>query len=124
MATSITLDTLTYAVVSNNNGITTWRETSGGVPTSFSPLTARVQAPTKEGGVYRTEWKLKVPVVAATDTACVCAGGVLRFTDITLTVLLPSNSTTAERTHISTCLQNLTANAANFQPSIISLTQP
>jgi hypothetical protein len=57
--------------------------------------------------VYRVTAKLSVPIVQTEDTACACAGTLLRTCQGTVEFLLPLTSTTAERTDFYNRLKDL-----------------
>lgn len=123
MTANVVLNTKTYTYANTSGGITAWREVSGGVPSSFSPLTARVLAPKKADGAYDVSWKLEVPVVATADDACACTGAVLRAYTVFIDVKVPQGATAAERTDIAARISSLVADS-QFQASITGLTQP
>lgn len=109
---TIVINSKTYTPVSFQNGVLTYEETSGGIPTGFSQLTAQLRRPDREGGAYRLDLRLTVPVVAAEDTDCVCAGGLLRKEIHRSLTEIPNNGTTAERTDVQVRIKDLYANAS------------
>lgn len=120
---SIVLNSKTYNFAGfNPQSISMYVERSAGVPSGFSPLSARVE---EGSGTSNTKvrWKLKIPVIASVDSECTCAGEVLReyITDIVVTV--PPGSTSAERTDLLARITDLVGKA-EFTASITSLVQP
>lgn len=116
---AITLNTKTYNYIGNAAAISTYQERSGGLIASFSNLTASVKIGTR----VSTLWKLSVPVVAATDTSCACAGTVLRKGDVDINVRLDPTMTDAERLDLALRVKDLVASTA-FQASITGPTVP
>jgi len=120
---SITLNTKVYSYDGfTNQAISQYSDRSSGVPAGFSPLTAKVE----DGGPAsntKVRWKLKVPVVAAEDSECSCAGSLLREYIVDIVFTVPPGSTTAERTDIMDRVQDLAANA-QFVASLVNLLQP
>jgi hypothetical protein len=108
---SITLNTVVYVPTGVLNQDAGWINRAGGVPNSFSDADIKVQSPSPGGSVYRVTARLSLPVVAATDTSCVCAGDVLRDGNVTVQFLLPITGTTAERTDLYLRLKDLIASA-------------
>lgn len=120
---SITLNSHVYSYDGfTNQAISQYSDRSGGVPSSFSPLTSKVEDGSSSSNT-KVRWKLKVPVVATVDSECSCAGTLLReyITDIVITV--PPGSTAAERTDLEARISDLVA-SPEFSASIISLVQP
>lgn len=120
---SITLNSKVYSYDGmTNQAISQYSDRSGGVPSSFSPLTSKVEDGSASSNT-KVRWKLKVPVVATVDSDCSCAGSLLReyITDIVVTV--PPGSTATERTDLEARISDLVA-SAEFSASIISLIQP
>lgn len=120
---ALTLNTKTYTFMSDTQGVITWLETSGGVPTGFSSATATIRSPNKAGSPYRAEWRLDLPVVATADSACSCTGTVLRDEAVRVVVEIPDSGTTSERTDFALRLKDLVA-SSQFQTMLISLTRP
>lgn len=120
---SILLNSKTYDGFGfDPNAVYQYVERSGGTPSSFSKLTAKVSY-TGNGGNTPVKWKLAIPVVATTDTECSCAGATLRTYYVTVDVTVPAGSTAAERTDLLARLQDL-MNSTQFETSITALTQP
>lgn len=120
---SITLNTKVYSYDGmTNQAISAFSDRSGGVPASFSPLSAKVEDGSASSNT-KVRWKLKVPVVATVDTDCSCAGTLLREYIVDLVVTVPPGSTLAERTDVLTRLQDLSVNA-QFEASLEGLIQP
>jgi hypothetical protein len=119
----ITLNTKVYNGVGYNpNGQFVYSETSGGVASSFSYLTAKVNVGTGKADTA-VKWNLSVPVVATVDSECSCAGTVLRTDYVRIEVTVPAGATTAERLDLQKRVTELTA-SAQFKDSILALAQP
>lgn len=119
----ITLNTHVYSYDGMTaQAVTHYSDRSGGVPSSFSPLTSKVEDGNAKSNT-KVRWKLKVPVVAATDSECACAGSLQREYICDIVVTIPPGSTLAERTDLEARIGDLTANAA-FAASVINLIQP
>jgi len=106
----------------NPQSISTYFETSAGVPSGFSPLTSRVEG-TDGSGKVKTRWKLKVPIVAAVDSGCSCTGSVLREAIVDIVVTLERTATAAERTDLQARIVAL-VQTPEFSGSVINLVQP
>lgn len=119
---NVVLNTKTYTFASDQSGIITWNETSGGIPTGFSKLTLALREPSKDGP-FRLEMRLGMPVVAAVDSACSCTGEVLRHEDARVVVEIPQTGSTAERTDYGLRLKDLLANA-QVQAALATLVRP
>lgn len=121
---SIVLNTKTYSFRGflAPNSISSYLETSGGVPSSFSNLTCKVEDGGSKGNT-KVRWKLKVPTVETASSACACPGDVLMDDYVDLVITLSPNTTAAKRTDILTRLQELVLKA-EFTASVNSLTQP
>lgn len=120
---SVVLNTKTYAVESDQNGIITWSETSGGIPTGFSKLTMALRQPAKAGSPFRLDLRLSLPVVATADSACSCTGSVLRHEDARILVEIPDSGSTAERTDFGLRLKDLLADT-QVQAALATLVRP
>lgn len=121
---NLTLNTKTYTYASDQAGIITWNELSGGIPTGFSKATLALREPNgKPNSVYRLEMHLTMPTVAAADSECACTGEVLRNEAGRVIVEIPTTGTTAERTDYGLRLKDLLANA-QVQAALASLTRP
>lgn len=103
-------------------GISSYTERAGGVPSSYSPLTCKVDGVTGNGAV-KVRWKLKLPVVATEDTACTCAGTVLRNSTVDLVLTLDRGLTATERSDVLARLQDLVLKP-EFTGSVSNLRQP
>lgn len=115
---SIVLNSLTYVGEGLINGASSFWERAGGVLNAFSQLTNRVSYnPTKTV----VAWKLTVPIVKADDTACGCAGEVLRSTIVDITVRFDRSATATERADVLARIEDLVA-TTQFASSISSLT--
>lgn len=121
---AIVLNGKTYDFIGfDQNGVATWQETSGDIPSSFGYLTCRV---TRGGSSAETvvRWRLTMPIVAASDSACCNGGKVLRiFRYDEGKVTVPSTSTAAERTDFRARILALTG-TAQYVSSILHLVAP
>jgi hypothetical protein len=97
-------------------------ETSGGVPSSFSNLTAKV---TDGGAKANTQvrWKLKVPTVQTEADACSCPGTVLDDTTVDIVITMGPSVTAAKRADVLARLQALVLKT-EFTVSVTDLVQP
>lgn len=120
---SIVLNSKTYNYAGwNQNQQASYSETSGGIPASFSFLTAKVNVGTGKAA-SSVKWNLSLPIVAESNTDCACAGEVLRNYRFRIEVDIPAGSSSAERADILARLQQLTAKT-EFTSSITGLVQP
>lgn len=120
---AIVLNSKTYTFRGFNPlSLSTYFETSAGVPSGFSPLTARVEG-TEGAGKVKTRWKLKVPVIAAEASSCACPGGTLRESIVDIVVTTDRTTTSAERTDLQARIVAL-VQTAEFSASVTSLVQP
>nr|UJQ85713.1 MAG: hypothetical protein 2 [Leviviridae sp.] len=103
---NVTLNSVVYAPAGTTNGLSTWVNRSGAVGNSFSKISEKFAEPSKDGQVQRMNFSLAIPIVAADDTACVCAGGVLRTSTVQISVWVPLTSTSAERIDFWTRLKD------------------
>lgn len=114
---SLTLNTKPYAPRGVSNGIANWAlagdTTFGG---ATSTLTESVRSPLSDGS-NATRWVLTVPKAAVTDTACVCAGGILGTAKADLKLNTPATMTLAERQDFVDRVQALVALAV-FDQSV------
>lgn len=110
---AVTLNSVVYTPAGTNNGISTWADRSGGVSASFSFLTQSLKTTTSTAGTSRTkvEYRLAVPIVAASDSECACAGSLQKTSSIDFLFLLDGNSTLAERTDLYLRAKDLIATA-------------
>lgn len=120
---NVTLNTKTYGFSSDQNGLVTMLETSGGIPTGFSPFSFRLDAPKSGGQVYRASWNLALPVVATVDSDCTCVGQELRRYAFRSEALIPVTSTTAERTDFGLRIKDVFA-LAMVQTMMSGLVRP
>lgn len=121
---SITLNSKIYNFIGfDKNGVSIYQETSAGVPSGFSQLSCRViQSSGNNDAVVR--WRLRMPVVAVSDSECSCVGTVLRtFVYEDGKMSIPASSSAAERTDFQLRVTALAA-TAQFLASINSLVQP
>lgn len=118
---SIVINSKTYNFDGfDRNGVAVYTERSGSVPTSFSVLTFGIET---GKDTTRITVRLSVPVVAAEDSDCSCAGAVQRTSRMTWTFEEPNTGTTAERTDWQARIEELTA-TAQFSALLISLVKP
>lgn len=119
----ITLNTKVYNGIGfNPNGQFVYSETSGGLASSFSYLTSKVNAGTGKSD-STVKWNLSIPVVATVDSTCSCAGSVLHTDYVRIEVTVPPGATAAERLDIQKRVADLVA-SAQFKDSILALAQP
>lgn len=121
--TNITLNTKVYTPTSYKGEMATWTNRDGGVAAAFSPLTQRFyQAPSQGGkaGAFHSVHRLTVPIVAAVDTECSCAGSLLRESGLEVRAWFAPASTTAERTDLLARLRALVLDPA-FEDSFTAL---
>lgn len=95
---NLTLNTKVYEAQDIPGGTARWVEKSGGVGTSFSPLTLKVTPPAAGVRNYRVDSKLVIPVVSLTDSALGPAGTFLHQMVVNINVTTSNASTAAERT--------------------------
>ena len=122
----ITLNTVVYSFrgISQPGNLSVYSNQDAGMPSGFSMLTAAVNGlnPGAKGSI-RTSWKLKLPVVADTATACACPGDVLDEYIVDVIVTAPRKSVAAQRTEIRKRIQSLVL-APEFVASIEGFVQP
>lgn len=119
----ITLNTKQYSWVGfNPNGQGLYAEKSGGVPSSFSYLTSKVNTGTGKAD-STVKWNLSIPIVVTSDSSCGCVGDVMRTYYLRIEVTAPSGSSAAERDDLALRISDLVA-SAEFQASVKGLTQP
>lgn len=107
---NITLNTVVYTPAGTTNGISSWVNRTAGVGNGFSTVTEKFTDASK-GTVERVLFTLDVPIVSATDTACVCAGDTLRTSTVQISVWIPAASTSAERLDLFNRIRDLAASA-------------
>lgn len=106
---SIVINSKTYTFDGfDRNGVAVYTERSGGIPTSFSVLTFGIES-SKE--YQRITVRLSVPIVAADDSSCSCAGSALRTSRMTWVFEEPNTGVAAERTDWAARVTQLAANA-------------
>lgn len=116
---NVTLNSVVYTPGGTNNGVAKWTNRSGGFGTSFSNILEKFVTPAKSP-VVRIEFDLDVPIVATEDSACSCAGDLLRTSTVKISVWVPAASTSAERLDLLTRIQNLVA-ATPFTDAVHNL---
>lgn len=120
---AIVLNSKTYnAVGFNANGQSVFKETSSGVPAGFSYLTSKVGVGSGKGDTS-VKWNLSLPIVATTDSACACSGGLLRTDYVRIESTFGSGTPLAERTDVLARLRDLVL-TPEFENSFLGLTQP
>jgi hypothetical protein len=107
---NVTLNTVVYAPGGTSNGISSWTNRSGGYGASYTTMKEEFVQPAK-GDVVRMKFSLDVPIVATVDSACGCAGTLIRTSTIQLSVWVPQSSTAAERTDLYNRLKDLVLSA-------------
>lgn len=119
---AITLDSKVYNWAQfDPSGTSRYMETSGGYPSSFSPLTVKVTTGT--GKTQKVKWRLAVPTVATVDSDCSCAGAVLSTDYVSIEFDVSSTGTLASRVDLLDRIQDLVLNA-QFIASVENLVQP
>lgn len=118
----LTLNTKTYSGAGFVNGLVSWIERSGGIAAAFSLVRSSLRVDPEAKGKVRIKWDLDMPITAAEDSSCSCAGDVLRKADVTINVRIDKSMSTAERTDFMERLEDLVA-SAQFRASLISLEQ-
>jgi hypothetical protein len=103
---NVTLNSVVYAPNGTSNGVATWGNRSGGSANSFSFLTEKMTQTNPD--VVRFEFKLTVPIVETVGPTP-AIGTLLRQTQAFVTMLMPANSTLAERTDIKARMVSLIA---------------
>lgn len=104
------------------NSISSYTETSAGVPAGFSPLTAKVE----DGGAKsntKVRWKLKLPVVQTADSDYYAAGTLLREHIVDIVVTYAPGAIAAERTDVLARITDLVGKT-EFTASMTNLVQP
>lgn len=120
---NIVLNSKTYTGIGfDANGVSQWVEQSGGIPSSFSKLTGKVNLGSGKSG-STVKWKFAVPIVAASDSSCACEGDVLRTYYVRIEVDEPAGSQSAERIDVRARIASLIG-VTQFVDSIEDLTQP
>lgn len=103
------------------NGVSRYLETSAGVPTAFSNLTAKVTVGT--GKSQKVKWRLAIPTVATDPSACACPGEVLNTDYIEVTAEVGSGGSLVSRQDLLARLRSLVL-TTQFGDSINNLVQP
>lgn len=106
----------------NQNGQGVFSDRSGGVPSSFSYLTSKVNVGTGKTD-SSVKWNLSIPIVTTTDSACACPGDILRTYYVRMEIVEPAGASAAERLDLGERIKDLTA-SAEFQASVVNLVQP
>lgn len=107
----LTLNTKAYNPRGKTNDVASWALVGD---TTFGGATSTVQesvrGPSKEG-VFRSAFKLSVPLAASEDSACGCVGQILGQGICDVSVVIPSSFTAAQRADFALRIQGLVANA-------------
>lgn len=106
--TNMTLNTKVYAANGSAGNIPSWIHRGDGVSAGFSVVKNTMKDPVT-GTQVKIDFKLDLPILAASDTSCSCAGDVLRTSTATISVWVAKSSTTAERTDLYLRLKDLVA---------------
>lgn len=117
---TIVLNSLNYVGGNVLNGVSWFRNTVGGLASAFSTLTARVNLTNTHSNVL---WKLVVPIVKGEDSACGCAGDVVRTTNLDISIRFDRAATAAERADVLARVRDLVA-SSQFGESLSSLNTP
>lgn len=117
---TIVLNSLNYVGTGPLNGLSYFWEKAVGILNAFSPLSVGINFGKTNATV---KWLLKVPVVKTDDTACGCAGEVVRTTYVNITMDLPRSATAAERADILARVRSLVA-STQFGSSVSNLELP
>lgn len=127
---SIVLNGKTYSFAGNAAGVTSYMETSAGVRSGFSSLTAEarlapVQSSPSKGTPPRdhVKWKLNVPFVADEASACACPGNVLDTEALVIDMSGSAGLTLAQRTDVLARLRALVL-TTEFGNSFLYYTVP
>lgn len=119
---SITLNSKVYNWAQfDPNGVSRYLETSSGVPTGYSNLTAKVTV--GSGKTQKVKWRLAIPTVATEASSCSCPGAVLSTDYIEVSAEVASNGALASRSDLLARLRSLVL-TTQFASSIENLVQP
>lgn len=122
---SLVLNGKTYDFAGfDQNGVSTFKETSSGIPGGFSYVTCKVTTPNTTKADSQVKWRLTMPILASEDSSCACEGAVLRmYRWEDGKSVIPSGSLLAERQDF---LARVTALVATTQyiASVNNLVQP
>lgn len=105
---SVTLNTVVYTAAGVKAGVANWISRAGGILAGFSLLKQQFREPVS-GTQTKIDFNLSVPVLATTDSACGCAGTLMRTNSVTISVWVAGTSTLAERTDLYLRLKDLVA---------------
>lgn len=117
---TIVLNTLSYVGTGILNGVSYFWERTGGIVSSFSSLTSRVNFSQNRTNIL---WKLDIPVVSDEASTCACPGDVLRSTIVDVNTRFDRTATVAERLDAYERLVDLVA-SPEFKASITNLQLP
>ncbi|DAD51154.1 coat protein [ssRNA phage SRR7976310_12] len=108
---AITLNTKVYNWGQfDKNGVGQYLETSSGIPTGFSQLTAKVNGDSV-GKSRKVKWRLIIPHITIVDTAFAPAGTLLGVDYINLDADLAATGSLADRQDSRLRLAGLVTNA-------------
>lgn len=102
------------------NGVVGYMERSGGVATSFSPLSFGQGTTDK---YVKNTVRLSIPIVSTEDSECSCSGTNLRTYRLRLELEEPVTGTLAERQDFLARIQDLVA-TAQFEQLVENLVKP
>lgn len=106
---AVTLNTKVYNPAGSDKGIVKWVDRSGGVGTSFSPLTQGYLENQTSRKLTKISFRVEIPVIATTDSDCSCSGTVLRTSSAQVEFWIAPDSTLAERTDLYQRVKDLVA---------------
>lgn len=107
---SVTLNTVVYSPAGLFAGVAKWINRSGGILAGFSTLTQKFKDPTT-GTQTKIDFNISIPVLATADSACGCAGELIRTNSAVVSFWVASTSTLAERTDLYLRVKDLVATA-------------
>lgn len=108
---SVTLNSVVYNPSGTNNGLTSWIDRSAGIAAGFSPLTEKFQLDQGPSHLTKLSFRLELPVVADSDTACACSGSLLGKNTVNVSVWIRDGAPESERTDLLTRIQDLVSSA-------------
>lgn len=108
---SVTLNSIVYDPAGADKGILKWVNRVGGILNSFSNLTQGFITNSGVRKMTKVTYRVEVPIVAATDTTCGCAGSLLRTSSAQIDFWVDPNATAAERADLVARVKDLAASA-------------
>lgn len=106
---AVTLNTVVYSPNGSQNGIVNWTNRSGGYGASFSVLTQGFVVNSGARKLTKVTYRVAVPVVATDDSACTCAGALLRTSSAQIDFWIDPGATAAERLDLFNRVKDLAA---------------